>query len=154
MFFNRKDRGKYGTFCRAVTVVESVAALRSKRNKFFAAGHQIFHFGSRHGCRKHPRHLRCQEGMRHMVLFKTGIQFGQVQPHILGDDAHGSTCRKGRIEIHHARVKPKACIRGNSRIFGKLEIIPVPLTEVHQIPVRQHHALRNTRGAGGIKKNE
>ena len=154
IFFNRKDRGKYGAFGRAVSVVESVVTLRGKRNKFFAAGHKILYFGSRHGCREHPRHLRRQKGMSHMILFKAGIQFGQVQPHFLGDDADGSARGQGRVQIHHARVKAKARVRGNGRVFGKPEVFPVPLTEVHQIPVRQHNAFRDARGTGSVKKDE
>ena len=92
-------------------------------------------------------HLRGHEGVGDVLLVEVVVQVGQVQAYVVADDNDGGACCEGRIHVHHAGVKAVAGIGGHLVAWTQVVVVPVPMTEGHEVAVLELAALGLAGGA-------
>ena len=60
-----------------------------------------------------PSHLSCHESMCNTEPVKVLLDFGKIHLHLFINDKESRTCSQRRIQVHHAGIKTKACIRSH-----------------------------------------
>ena len=149
------DACKYAALCGAVAVDERgtigpgwhgqhLFAAQDEPAELLRSGHAV----------KLASDLGGHEGMGDAHAVEPLLHRRQIQAYLLLDDAHARAGGQRRVLIHHVGVKAKAGIGRHAAVFVQMEIIPVPMAEVGQVPVLQHHALGRPHGAGGVEQYE
>ena len=92
-------------------------------------------------------HLGGHEGVGDALLVEVVVQVGQVQAYVVADNHYCGACCEGRIHIHHAGVKAVAGIGGHLVAWTQVVVVPVPMTEGHEVAMFQLTAFGLAGGA-------
>ena len=88
------------------------------------------------------------------ILVEIAVDGPQVEADLVGQYVQLAPGAEYGVGVHHVGVEAEAGIGGASAVRRQAEPGDVPVDEVHQVAVTQHHALRRAGGAGGVQQYE
>ena len=139
---------------RTIQVDKRIGLWRCDRSQFLSSCGEVFQRMILDARDKLIGHLRGHEGMSDGMLLKIVVERHQVETDLLGNDMHRCTTGECRIDIHHVGIETVTGIGRHVMSGFQVVVAVIPMTMGHHITVFQLTTLRNTRGTGGVEKNE